>query len=101
MIDEIEYCEFGIYVLTIVILFCVKVPVLSEHIIEHEPNDSTAISDFTIALCLAIFWIPIAKIIELNATSPSGIAATAKEIPLIKVVDQKIGFAKLCFAKAW
>ena len=61
-----------------VILFWVKVPVLSEQITETEPKDSTAAKFLMMAFSLAIFCVPIActiVTIELNA---SGIAATAK-----------------------
>ena len=43
-----------------VILFCVKVPVLSEHITETQPRLSTADNFLMIAPCTAIFCVPIA-----------------------------------------
>ena len=65
------------YMSCTVILFCVSVPVLSEHITDTQPKDSTADKFLIIACSLAIFCVPIActiVTIELNA---SGIAATA------------------------
>ena len=59
-------------------MFCVNVPVLSEHTTDVEPNVSTAGSFLTIAFCLAILLTPIDKTIVTTAASPSGIAATAK-----------------------
>ena len=60
-----------------VILFCVKVPVLSEQITETDPNDSTAAKFLIIACSLAIFWVPIACTIVTIELKASGIAATA------------------------
>ncbi len=43
------------------------------------PKVSTAGSFLTIALCVAIVWVPNAKIIVTIAGNPSGMAATARE----------------------
>ena len=68
-----------------VILFCVNVPVLSEHITVALPNVSTAGSLFTIAFLLTIFCTPIANTIVDTATNPSGIAATASDTAVINM----------------
>ena len=68
-----------------VILFCVKVPVLSEHITVLLPNVSTAGNLFTIAFFLTIFCTPIAKTIVDTAAKPSGIAATASDTAVINI----------------
>jgi len=64
--------------LVTVILFCVRVPVLSEQITETDPNVSTAGSFLTIACSLINRWTPIARTMVTIAGNPSGIAATAK-----------------------
>ena len=69
-----------------VILFWVNVPVLSEQITVALPRVSTAGSLFTIAFFLTIFWTPIANTIVDTATSPSGIAATAKLTAVINIL---------------
>ena len=74
-----------INIFSTVILFCVKVPVLSEQITVALPNVSTAGNLFTIAFFFTIFCTPIAKTIVDTATSPSGIAATAKETAVINI----------------
>ncbi len=63
---------------TTVISFCVRVPVLSEHITDVAPSVSTAKSFFTMAFFPAILFIPIDKTIVTIAGRPSGIAATAR-----------------------
>ena len=68
-----------------VILFCVRVPVLSEQITDALPKVSTAGSFFTMAFFLTILWTPIARTIVDTAASPSGIAATAKETAVINI----------------
>ena len=68
-----------------VILFCVNVPVLSEHITVLLPNVSTAGNFFTIACFFTIFWTPIANTIVDTATSPSGITATASDTAVINI----------------
>ena len=74
-----------INIFSTVILFCVKVPVLSEHITVLLPNVSTAGSLFTIAFFLTIFCTPIASTIVDTAANPSGIAATAKDTAVINI----------------
>ena len=83
-------------------MFCVNVPVLSEHITVALPNVSTAGSFFTIACLFTILCTPIASTIVDTAANPSGIAATAKltavinisitffpyKIPIIKITTQ-------------
>ena len=69
-----------------VILFCVKVPVLSVHIICVQPNVSTAFNFLINAFRLLIAVTPIDRIIVTTAGSPSGIAATANAIA-VKVVS--------------
>ena len=68
-----------------VILFCVSVPVLSEHITVALPNVSTAGNFFIIAFFFTILWTPIAKTIVETAAKPSGIAATAKLTAVINI----------------
>ena len=74
-----------LYSCTTVILFCVKVPVLSEHITLTEPKVSTAGSLLTIALFLDILVTPVERTIATIATRPSGIAATANETAVINI----------------
>ena len=66
------------YIFLEVILFCVSVPVLSEHITEIEPSPSTAFNFFIIAFSFDIFCVPIARTIVTIELSASGIAATAR-----------------------
>ena len=66
-------------------MFCVSVPVLSEHITVLLPSVSTAGNFFTIAFFFTIFWTPIASTIVDTATRPSGIAATAKLTATINI----------------
>ena len=61
-----------------VILFWVRVPVLSEQITETEPKDSTAAKFLIMAFSLAIFCVPIACTMVTIELKASGIAATAK-----------------------
>ena len=68
-----------------VILFCVKVPVLSEQITLLLPSVSTAGSLRIILFFLAIFVTPIESIIVTIAGSPSGIAATARPTDVINI----------------
>ena len=63
-----------------VILFWVRVPVLSEAMICVLPKVSTAGSFRIIACRLTIRWVPKAKVIVTIAGKPSGMAATASEI---------------------
>jgi len=62
-------------------LFCVIVPVLSEHITEAQPNVSTAGNFLTIALFFIIRCTPSDKATVTIAGNPSGIAATASDTP--------------------
>ena len=66
-----------------VILFCVIVPVLSEQITSTEPKVSTEDIFLTIVFFLAIEVVPRDSAIVITAGSPSGIAATAREIQSI------------------
>ena len=59
-----------------VIWFLVRVPVLSEQITVVEPSVSTAFILLIIALCLAIFRIPNARVITKIIGNPSGTIAT-------------------------
>src|SRR5690606_34262729 len=61
---------------TTVILFWVRVPVLSEQTIAVQPKVSTAVSLRIIELRLDILVTPIDKTIVTTATNPSGMAAT-------------------------
>ncbi|KKC30302.1 hypothetical protein CDSM653_00781 [Caldanaerobacter subterraneus subsp. pacificus DSM 12653] len=64
-----------------VILFSVKVPVLSVQITFVQPRVSTAGSFLIKAFLLSILCTPIAREIVTTAGSPSGIAATARLTP--------------------
>ena len=66
------------------ILFCVKVPVLSEQIIETHPKLSTAFNCLIIAFSLTIFWVEIESTIVTIDPKASGIAATAKATAINK-----------------
>ena len=63
-----------------VIWFLVKVPVLSVQITVVEPSVSTAFILRIIALCRAIFRIPIARVVTKIIGKPSGTIATNIEI---------------------
>jgi len=65
-----------------VILLTVRVPVLSVHMTDAAPRDSTAGNFLTMAFRLAIFWTPTAIARVTTIGNPSGIAATAREIPI-------------------
>ncbi len=71
-------------------MFCVRVPVLSEHITLHEPKVSTAGNRLTIAFLLLIFPTPMARTIVTTVARPSGIAATAKAIAVLKQSTQAL-----------
>src|SRR5665811_1895913 len=62
-----------------VISFSVSVPVLSVHICDVLPRVSTEASRLTIAPRFASRAVPIARVNDTTAGSPSGIAATATE----------------------
>lgn len=66
------------------IWFLVNVPVLSEQITVVHPRVSTEGNLLTIALLYAIFLVPRARQVVITAGSPSGIAATAKAIAILK-----------------
>ena len=76
---------FGEVMFATVILFCVRVPVLSEHITPALPSVSTAGRCLIIARCIAIFLTPNASTIVTTAGSPSGIAATARLIDIMNI----------------
>lgn len=54
-------------------------PVLSEHMTETEPKDSTECSFFTMALRLDILITPRARVTVVTIGNPSGMAATARD----------------------
>ena len=62
----------------------VRVPVLSEQITVVHPRVSTDGNLLTIALLAAIFLVPKAKQVVITAGRPSGIAATARAIAILK-----------------
>ena len=66
-------------------MFCVNVPVLSEHITLLLPSVSTAGSLLIILFFFAIFVTPIDNIIVTIAGNPSGIAATANPTDVINI----------------
>ena len=86
--DGTSFILPGVYIFTTVILFCVSVPVLSEQIIFTAPNVSTAGSFLTMAFILDILVTPIERTMATIATSPSGIAATARLIAVISISIQ-------------
>ena len=65
-----------------VISFRVSVPVLSEQITVVEPSASTAESRRTRAFMPAIRCMPTASVMVVTASSPSGTAAIASEMPI-------------------
>ena len=67
-----------------VILFVVRVPVLSEQITVVQPRVSTLGSLRTIAFFFAIYLVPSARHVVITAGNPSGIAATASAIAILK-----------------
>ena len=72
-------------ILVTCILFCVRVPVLSEHITLLLPSVSTAGSFLIMLFFFAIFVTPIESIIVTMAGNPSGIAATASPTDVINI----------------
>lgn len=54
-------------------------PVLSEHITETDPSDSTECNFFTMALRFDMRMTPRARVTVVTIGNPSGIAATARE----------------------
>ena len=77
--------SFAVHTSTTVILFMVRVPVLSEQMTEAQPSVSTAGSFFTMALRLTIRCTPSASTMITTAVRPSGIAATARATTLMKI----------------
>ena len=71
-----------------VILFRVRVPVLSEQIAEVDPSVSTAGRRFTIAFLRAISRVPIDSSAVTTAGRPVGMAATARATPVMKRVSK-------------
>ena len=69
---------------TTVILFWVRVPVLSEQIICAQPSVSTAVRRRIIAFRFDILVTPMDRTTVTTAASPSGIAATASETATMK-----------------
>ena len=85
---ELKLAEpFGSSKRVTVILFCVRVPVLSEHMTFALPSVSTAGILRTIARLAAIFFMPSARTIVTTAGKPSGIAATARLIEIINILS--------------
>ena len=70
---------------TTAILFSVIVPVLSRQIVCTEPKASTALSPRTRTFCFLMSWIPKARVVVAIVGSPSGTAATAKEIAVLSI----------------
>mmetsp|Transcript_13912 Transcript_13912/g.22987 ORF Transcript_13912/g.22987 Transcript_13912/m.22987 type:complete len:271 (+) Transcript_13912:767-1579(+) len=66
------------------IWFVVRVPVLSEQMMEVHPRVSTEGRDLTMALRRAILTVPSAKQVVTTAGRPSGIAATARATAILK-----------------
>ena len=75
-----------------VILFCVSVPVLSEHMTCVQPSVSTAVSFLMTAERFDILVTPIERTMVTTAASPSGIAATARLTATMK--EGSITFGK-------
>ncbi len=71
----------GVTTFSMVISFRVRVPVLSEHTTEADPNVSTDDSFLTIARSPAMRCTPKASTTDRIAGSPSGTAATASDTP--------------------
>ena len=61
------------------------VPVLSEQITSTQPSVSTAGSRLTIAFFFAIRMTPSAKVTVTTIGRPSGIAATARDTPMVNI----------------
>ena len=74
---------------TTVILFCVRVPVLSEQMTCVQPRVSTAESLRMIALCWLIFVTPMDSTMVTTAARPSGMAATASDTATMKVFSTR------------
>ena len=61
-------------------------PVLSEHITDTDPNDSTECNFLTMAFRLDILKTPRANVTVVTIGSPSGMAATASDTALVESV---------------
>ena len=70
---------------TTVILFWVRVPVLSEQMTWAQPSVSTAVSLRMTALRLDILVTPMESTTVTTVARPSGMAATARETATMKV----------------
>jgi len=77
---------------TRVILFCVRVPVLSEHIIEAPPIVSHAAIFRTRLLSFNILLVEYASDKVTDNGKPSGIATTTTVIPIIKKLSNSPTF---------
>ena len=75
----------AVHTSTTVILFMVRVPVLSEQMTEAQPRVSTAGSFLMMALRLTMRCTPRASTMVTTAASPSGIAATARDTAVMKI----------------
>ena len=73
-----------------VISFWVRVPVLSVQITVVEPRVSTAGSRRTRTRMPAIRCIPRARVMVVTASSPSGTAAMASEMPDLQHVQERV-----------
>ncbi len=89
---------------TTVILFWVRVPVLSEQMIWVQPSVSTAVSLRITAFRADILVTPMLSTMVTTAASPSGIAATANDTAIMNVSSSPspltLGYArKISMAK--
>ena len=75
---------------TTVILFWVRVPVLSEQITWVQPSVSTAVSRRITACRLLMLVTPMLSTTVTTVASPSGIAATASDTATIKVLRMEV-----------
>ena len=73
-----------------VILFWVRVPVLSEQITVVLPRVSTALRRLMMALHLTIFCMPMARTTVTTTVRPSGMAATARETEVMKISNSSM-----------
>ena len=75
---------------TTVILFWVRVPVLSEQMTWVQPSVSTAVSRRITACRLLMLVTPMLSTTVTTVASPSGIAATASDTATIKVLRMEV-----------
>ncbi len=75
---------------TTVILFWVRVPVLSEQMTWVQPRVSTAVSFLITALCWLIFVTPMERTTVTTVASPSGMAATASDTATMNVFSMTV-----------